>query len=651
MDANRGIMLAHKMNGEALTPDHGKPLRAVVPGQIGGRSVKWLKRIIITSEPSDNWYHIYDNRVLPTTVSPEESAQNPKWWTDERYAIYDLSPNSAIAFPAHGEQLSLAATPSYNIRGYAYSGGGRRITRCEVSLDKGKTWRLAKIEYAEDRYRAYADRDLFGGRLDMDWRETSFCWCFWSLGIDTAELAVASDVLVRAMDESMCIQPRDMYWSVLGMMNNPWYRIAIHHEPNSLLRFEHPTQPALIPGGWMERVKKEGGDLTNGCWGEKTGGKDSGAAVDKVEDVKMTKDGVDKIIELDELRAHDNDVNPWFVVNGHVYDGTAFLSAHPGGAQSIVSAAATDATDDFVAIHSETAKAMMPAHHIGRLSPSSLARLTATESTSLSASASISPDTPFLSPRTWRTAHLTTKTPVSSDTHIYTFTLPHPTQSLGLPTGQHLLLRLPSPSSNTPLIRPYTPISPTSDPGAFSLIIKTYPRPTSLPTSLAALPLGAPVSFKGPLGSFTYARHGAFHLNGIERNARRFVMLCAGTGIAPVLGVLRAVLQDESDPTTCVVLDCNRSEADILCRAELQVLVARSQGRGRVEHVLSCAGETWEGRTGRVCGELMEEICGVNGREDSEGTVVLVCGPPGWEECVRGLLKERGWKGDDVVFF
>jgi len=65
MDPTRGIMLAHKMNGEALRPDHGRPLRAVVPGQIGGRSVKWLKKLIVTDAPSDNWYHIYDNRVLP----------------------------------------------------------------------------------------------------------------------------------------------------------------------------------------------------------------------------------------------------------------------------------------------------------------------------------------------------------------------------------------------------------------------------------------------------------------------------------------------------------------------------------------------------------------------------------------------------------
>lgn len=80
-------MLAHKMNGETLRLDHGKTLRVVIPGQIGGRSVKWLKKIIVTAGPSENWYHVYDNRVLPTMVSPEESAKNPRWWTDERYAI------------------------------------------------------------------------------------------------------------------------------------------------------------------------------------------------------------------------------------------------------------------------------------------------------------------------------------------------------------------------------------------------------------------------------------------------------------------------------------------------------------------------------------------------------------------------------------
>lgn len=351
MDENKGMMLAHKMNGEMLRPDHGKPLRVVIPGQIGGRSVKWLKKLIITAEPSDNWYHIYDNRVLPTMVSPEESANNPKWWIDERYAIYDLSTNSALAYPAHEEQLGLVGAPDkYRVKGYAYGGGGRRVTRVEISLDKGKTWRLANIDYAEDRYREASPRKLYGGTVDLDWREASFCWCFWNLDIAVSELADSKDILVRAMDESMNLQPRDMYWSVLGMMNNPWYRVTIAKE-GDYLRFEHPTQPALMPGGWMERVKKSGGNLTNGYWGEQIGGENAEEPVTEAsQEVKMTRDDVKREITIDDLRKHDNEAEPWFVVNGEVFDGTAFMKDHPGGASSIISAAGLDSTDEFMAI-------------------------------------------------------------------------------------------------------------------------------------------------------------------------------------------------------------------------------------------------------------------------------------------------------------
>lgn len=193
----------------------------------------------------------------------------------------------------------------------------------------------------------------------MAWRETSFCWCFWDLSLPISQLADPSvkDIMVRAMDESMNVQPRDMYWSVLGMMNNPWFRITITKEAGKdgegeHLRFEHPTQPALMPGGWMERVKAAGGNLANGFWGEKLGGTDAEEEVEKeeVKEIKMTKDGLDRPITIDELRKHDTDKEPWFVVNGEVYDGTAFLEGHPGGATSITGAAGQDATDEFMAI-------------------------------------------------------------------------------------------------------------------------------------------------------------------------------------------------------------------------------------------------------------------------------------------------------------
>lgn len=358
MDPARGVLVAHGMNGEPLSPDHGRPLRIVIPGQIGGRSVKWLKRIIVTEGPSDNWYHIYDNRVLPTTISPEQSADLPETWADERYAIYELNVNSAVARPAHNERLRTdGGSTTFPFQGYAYAGGGRRITRVEVTLDRGRSWRLAQVDYPEDEYRLAPEGEtLFGGRLDMGWRETSFCWCFWTVEVSVAELmdetvCTGGDVMVRAMDEAMMVQPRDMYWSVLGMMNNPWYRVVVHRDGGELW-FEHPTQPALLPGGWMERVKKEGGNLANGYWGERMGGEAEGEtlALEPVKEIVMTSADVKRDIGIEDVRKHDNEKEPWFVLNGEVYDGTKFLEGHPGGAASIVGAAGQDATEEFMAI-------------------------------------------------------------------------------------------------------------------------------------------------------------------------------------------------------------------------------------------------------------------------------------------------------------
>lgn len=383
-DPNHGVLVAHAMNGEPLSPDHGKPLRIVIPGQIGGRSVKWLRRVIVTEGPSESWYHLYDNRVLPTTVSPEASADLPGTWRDERYAIYELNVNSAVARPAHDERLRLrphgsgkeeqqSAPSCYRFEGYAYAGGGRRVTRVELTLDRGRSWRLAEVRYPEDEYRAVPEGEmLFGGRLDVFWRETCFCWCFWGLDVALADLAdgatCTGDVMVRAMDEAMMVQSRDMYWSVLGMMNNPWYRIVVHRDGDGgELRFEHPTQPALMPGGWMERVKKEGGNLANGYWGERTGGETEveRMAPEPAREIVMTSADVKTEIGIEDVKKHNGEAEPWFVLNGEVYDGTGFLKRHPGGAASIVGAAGQDVTEEFMAIrkHSFLSLSASPCDH------------------------------------------------------------------------------------------------------------------------------------------------------------------------------------------------------------------------------------------------------------------------------------------------
>ncbi|KAL8737515.1 MAG: hypothetical protein Q9181_001615 [Wetmoreana brouardii] len=649
MDPNKGMMLAYKMNGEALRPDHGKPLRAVIPGQIGGRSVKWLKKLIVTDAPSDNWYHIYDNRVLPAMISPEESANSPKWWTDDRYAIYDLSTNSAIACPAHEEQLGLVGGPvNYVAKGYAYGGGGRRITRVELSLDKGKSWRLARIEYPEDKYRD-CERYLFGGRLDMSWRESCFCWCFWSLDIPVTDLKNAKDLLVRAMDESMNIQPRDLYWSVLGMMNNPWFRVTISRE-GDFLRFEHPTQPAMMPGGWMERVKKAGGNLANGYWGEKLGGDEEEQTVPEVvKEVSMKKQGLDRTITIDELRKHDNEEDPWFVINGEVYSGTSFMKEHPGGAQSIISAAGLDTSDEFMAIHSETAKSMMPGYHIGTLDAA--AQKSLSEPETVPTNGPSAPEPVFLRPRAWTTAPLHSKQVVSWDTRIFTFRLAHEEQTVGLPVGQHLMIRLRDPVTREAIIRSYTPISDPSKTGFLDVLVKIYFDTTTvkggrMSQAMDSLPLGHGVDFKGPIGKFEYLGKGLCSVNGAKKMIKKFLMICGGSGVTPIFQVFRAVMTDKSDRTTCVVLNGNRMVEDILCKEDLDALVQGNEDRGEVLYTLTKAPDGWQGLRGRINGELVAKHC-----ESNEETLVLICGPEALEKAIHAALKEQGWKDEQLLFF
>ena len=100
------------------------------------------------------------------------------------------------------------------------------------------------------------------------------------------------------------------------------------------------------------------------------------------------------IITAKDLQEHANETNPWFVVNGHVYDGTSFLENHPGGGESITLVAGEDASEDFMAIHSMDAKAQLKDFHIGKLEEGG-AKAAAEEE-------EVSTDGPFLNPKRWK---------------------------------------------------------------------------------------------------------------------------------------------------------------------------------------------------------------------------------------------------------
>lgn len=208
---DKGMLVSWAMNGLPLSPDHGYPLRVVIPGQIGGRSVKWLTSIELSDKESQHYLHFHDNKMLPTEVSPDQARAEKHWWYNPAYIIWDLNVNSAIAYPKNDEVIECSGDGEYTIKGYAYTGGGRRIERIEISLDAGKTWKLGEIAAPEDLYRAVAHNDAIYGKLDLTDRDTCFCWCFWSYKVPFKQLRESSSIMVRAMDSALAIQPTDMY--------------------------------------------------------------------------------------------------------------------------------------------------------------------------------------------------------------------------------------------------------------------------------------------------------------------------------------------------------------------------------------------------------------------------------------------------------
>ena len=122
-DKGKGMMLAWAMNGEPLEPDHGYPLRLVVPGQIGGRSVKWLKKVEVSDIESQHHLHFWDNKVLPTTLMPEQARAERHWWYDRESRIVSRHSHTAHSrchssqVHHHGPQHQLGDVASCAQRG------------------------------------------------------------------------------------------------------------------------------------------------------------------------------------------------------------------------------------------------------------------------------------------------------------------------------------------------------------------------------------------------------------------------------------------------------------------------------------------------------------------------------------------------------
>jgi DMSO/TMAO reductase YedYZ molybdopterin-dependent catalytic subunit len=124
--ARADVLLAYKMNGGELPPEHGFPVRAIVPGWYAMASVKWLQRIIVTDQPFTGYYQTFDYAYWKRLAEVAELTP-----------LTEMQLKAQIAKPARGE--TVPANSSVRVHGAAWTSDAQ-ITKVELSTDGGASW-------------------------------------------------------------------------------------------------------------------------------------------------------------------------------------------------------------------------------------------------------------------------------------------------------------------------------------------------------------------------------------------------------------------------------------------------------------------------------------------------------------------------------
>lgn len=231
MSAEDEVVVAVEANGQPLTAARGAPVRIVVPGVAGARSVKWYVLLVvndflvhagekcadlglvaerrvdtITVQPfeSQNHYQQRDYKILPVHCNDQMSSD--KWW-NRIPALMDMPVNSVIGFPRSGSRVTpSAADGTIEVAGYALPGGRNGpVRKVEVSGDEGRTWIEAKILEPPEEVRAKG--------LDLRW-----AWSLWRAKVKV-DKGAGKCIWSRATDGRE-MQPRFPDWNWRGLAYN-----------------------------------------------------------------------------------------------------------------------------------------------------------------------------------------------------------------------------------------------------------------------------------------------------------------------------------------------------------------------------------------------------------------------------------------------
>ncbi|XP_067137391.1 sulfite oxidase-like [Centruroides vittatus] len=205
LDPSGDVIIAYEMNGCPLLPDHGFPVRVVVPGYVGTRSVKWLGKITMATEESKSQWQLTDYK----SFSPNIDASNVDWC--KSIAIQETPVVSAICEPVDHSKVKVC-DDKVKVKGYACSGGGRKIIRVDVSADEGKTWKTATLKQDDaPSHRAWA-------------------WTLWEVEVPVKKKNCSIGIICKAVDTSYNVQPETFppIWNLRGFLGTAWHRITVN---------------------------------------------------------------------------------------------------------------------------------------------------------------------------------------------------------------------------------------------------------------------------------------------------------------------------------------------------------------------------------------------------------------------------------------
>jgi len=231
-----------------------------------------------------------------------------------------------------------------------------------------------------------------------------------------------------------------------------------------------------------------------------------------------------------------------------------------------------------------------------------------------------------LKPDQFQEFELADKTVISHNVALYKFNLPSPNSILGLPIGQHVSIA--ANIDGKEIVRSYTPTSSDNDRGHFSLLIKTYPT-GNISKYIGNLKIGQTIRVKGPKGQFVYT----------PNMVHAFGMIAGGTGITPMLQIIRAIVENPEDKTQVDLIFANVNQEDILLKEDLDEL-AQNHTNFRAHYVLNNPPEAWNGGVGFVTADMIKDWSPAPAHD----VKMLICGPPPMVSAMKKATTALGFE-------